>query len=115
MKRLYKDQKMIGKLSTRKITFGDPFIDKKVSAVLPTVRNHIKNRLSNNGLLFEGKQDPLPYIKPGIKPLSRKNKNPEDDQIFYVDGSKGKIGHCISTQMNSPRHTHAGKIYNPSS
>jgi hypothetical protein len=55
MKRLYKDQKMIGKLSTRKITFGDPFIDKKVSAVLPTVRNHIKNRLSNNGLLFEGK------------------------------------------------------------
>jgi hypothetical protein len=55
MKRVYKDQKMVGKLSTRKIPFGDPFIDKKVSAVLPAVRNHSKNRLSNSAFIFEGK------------------------------------------------------------
>lgn len=40
-------------------------------------------------------------------------KNPEDE-VFFIDGNNQKISHCIAIQMSSPRHSQAGKLYNPS-
>ena len=75
-----------------------------------------RSHISRSVLLAEGKEDPLPYIKAGTKPLRAKAqsaRNPEEE-VFFVDGSRKKIGHCMAVQMDSPRHSQAGKLYNPS-
>lgn len=117
MSRMLKDPKSIGKLSRRKLNIFDQSLSKKISAVLPQMSVKPKrSRISQSALLAEGKEDPLPYIKAGTKPLkmkARSARNPEEE-VFYIDGSQKKIGHCMAVQMDSPRHSQAGKLYNPS-
>lgn len=112
-----KDAHSIGKLSSRRIKLLDSSRDKKISALLlPMQDTHRKSRLSKSAFLADGKEDPLPHIKTGSRPLRMRPqslKNPEDE-VFFIDGNNQKIGHCIAIQMSSPRHSQAGKLYNPS-